>query len=244
MFDRPNIAANYAMIAVTFALPAESSEFLRRLRDRTGTERNGVRIVRGRMDDRTIEVLHTGVGEKVCRQRVEKFLQDQQFELLITAGFAGALSDELKAGDLLLAKNFSNSDLCEMGLAFSSLPIHIANLLTASALIDSSDERNRIARASGAAAVDMETEFIARICAEHGVPLVSLRVITDTPRQPFPAPMRVLFDMERQRTDYRQLSSYVLKNPASLWRLIRFGIRVAHARKALTEGIVDLVSHL
>jgi hypothetical protein len=90
----------------------------------------------------------------------------------------------------------------------------------------------------------METEFIARTCAEHGVPLLSLRVITDTPRQPFPAPMKVLFDVQRQRTNYRQLSSYVLKNPVTLWRLIRFGIRVAHARKALTEAIIGLVRNL
>ena len=232
------------MIAVTFALPAESSEFLRRLRDRTSAERNGVRILRGKMDVQMIEVLHTGVGEKVCRQRVEEFLQDQQFELLISAGFAGALNDELQAGDLLLAKNFSTINLNERSLSFSSLPIHMADLLTVSALIDSSNERNSIARASGAAAVDMETEFIARTCAEHGVPLLSLRVITDTPRQPFPAPMKVLFDVQRQRTNYRQLSSYVLKNPVTLWRLIRFGIRVAHARKALTEAIIGLVRNL
>src|SRR6266571_3731973 len=232
------------MIAVTFALPAESSEFLRRLRDRTSSERNGVRIVRGKMDDRMIEVLHTGVGEKICRQRVEKFLQDHQFDLLISTGFAGALNDELQVGDLLLAKNFSTIDLNERGLSFSNLPIHMADLLTVSALIDSSDQRNRIARASSAAAVDMETEFIACACAEHGVPLLSLRVITDTPREPFPAPMKVLFDMERQRTDYRQLSSHVLKNPATLWRLIRFGIRIARARKVLTEAVVHVVRNL
>jgi len=231
-------------VAVTFALRTESSEFLRRLRDRTAIDRNGVRIVRGKMDNHIIEVLHTGVGEKVCRQWIEKFLRDQNFDRLISTGFAGALSDELKVGDLLLAKNFSTIDLNESGLPFSRLPIHMADLLTVPALIDSSGERNRIAHASGAAAVDMETEFIARACAEHGVPLLSLRVITDTPRQPFPAPMKVLFDMERQRTDYRQLSSYVLKNPATLWRLIRFGIGVAHARKALTEAIVDLVRNL
>ncbi|MGH7983077.1 MAG: hypothetical protein ACREFF_08010 [Candidatus Udaeobacter sp.] len=232
------------MIAVTFALPAESSEFLRRLRDRTSAERNGVRIVGGKIDDQGVEVLHTGVGEKVCRQRVERFLQDQQFDLLISTGFAGALNDELQAGDLLLAKNFSTIDLNERRSFFSSFPIHTADLLTVAGLIDSSEERNRIARASGAAAVDMETEFIARACAEHGVPLLSLRVVSDTPRKPFPAPMKVLFDMERQRTDYRQLSLYVLRNPATLWRLIRFGIQVAHARKALTKAIVDLVSDL
>jgi nucleoside phosphorylase len=232
------------MIAVTFALPAESSEFIRRLRDRTDTERNGVRIVRGKMHDRMIEVLHTGVGEKVCRQRVAKFLQDQQFDLLISTGFAGSVSNELKVGDLLLAKNFSTVDLNETLSFLSSFPHHIADLLTVPALIDSSDDRNRVARTSGAAAVDMETEFIARACAEHGVPLLSLRVVTDTPSKPFPAPLKVLFDIERQRTDYRQLSSYILKNPATLCRLIRFGIRVAHARKALTEAIVHLVRNL
>src|SRR6201993_2178686 len=112
------------MIAVTFALPAESSEFIRRLRDRTDTERNGVRIVRGKMHDRMIEVLHTGVGEKVCRQRVAKFLQDQQFDLLISVGFAGALNDELQVGDLLLAKNFSTINLSESHSLLSNLRIH------------------------------------------------------------------------------------------------------------------------
>ena len=46
------------------------------------------------MGDQMIEILHTGVGEKVCRERIEKFLKDQQFDLLISAGFAGALNDQ------------------------------------------------------------------------------------------------------------------------------------------------------
>src|SRR6266540_4584744 len=231
------------MIAVTFALPTESSEFLRRLRHRTGIDRNGVRIVRGKIDDRMIEILHTGVGEKVCQQRVAEFLQDQQFDLLISTGFAGALNDQLKVGDLLLAKNFSTVDLNERRSFFSRFPIHTADLLTVAVLIDSGEERNKIARTSGAAAVDMETEFIARVCAEHGVPLLSLRVITDTPREPLPAPPKILFDMERQRTDYRQLSSYVLKNPATLWRLIRFGIRSEEHTSEL-QSHHDLVCRL
>ena len=92
------------MIAVTFALPAESAEFLRCLTDKTRTERNGVRVIHGKIDNRKIEVLHTGVGEKVCRQRLAKFLQNQEFACLISAGFAGALNDQLQVGDLLLAE--------------------------------------------------------------------------------------------------------------------------------------------
>jgi len=231
------------MIAVTFALPAESSEFLRRLGNKFCTDRNGTRIIRGTVDDREIEVLHTGVGEKVCRQQVEKFLKDQQFEFLISAGFAGALNDQLHPGDLLMAKNFSTLDLND-SRSFSRLPIRTANLLTTPALIDSGKQRKRVARESGASAVDMETEFIARACAEHGIPLLSLRVITDTPREPFPAPPKILFDIERQRTHLVKLARFLLAHPNHIPRLIEFARRIARARKILATALVALINKL
>src|SRR5438034_11630124 len=105
------------MIAVTFALPAESSEFLSRLKDKSRADRNGIRVIRGKIDDRDIEILHTGVGEKVCRQRVENFLKDHQFDLFINTGFADALNDELQSSDFLLPKNYSTIDMNERSLS-------------------------------------------------------------------------------------------------------------------------------
>jgi adenosylhomocysteine nucleosidase len=232
------------MIAVTFALPAESSEFLRRVRDRTGAERNGVRIIGGKINDRAIEVLHTGVGERICRQRVAEFLQARQFDLMISAGFAGALNDQLKVGDILLAKNFSTIELNNRRSSFSSLPIHEVELLTVSALIDSSEKRLEIARASGAAAVDMETEFIAGACADHGIPLLSLRVISDTLDEPFPAPTKVLFDIEQQRTNLLKLAAFFLAHPNRIPRLIQFARRIANTRKILANTLVTIVGEL
>jgi nucleoside phosphorylase len=228
------------MIAITFALPAESSEFLKRLGNEFCADRNGLRTTRGIIADREIEVLHTGVGERVCRERLEKFLQDQQFDLLISSGFAGALDDQLEPGDLLLAKNFSTIHLNDKR-SFSSLRIHIADLLTVSALIDSCEERNKIARTSGAAAVDMETEFIARACAEHGVPMLSLRIITDTPREPFPAPPKVLFDIQQQRTHVLNLGTFFLAHPNRITSLVQFARRIARARKILASALVAIV---
>jgi adenosylhomocysteine nucleosidase len=227
--------------AVTFALPAESSEFLRRLRNKSRGNRNGISTIRGIIADREIEVLHTGVGEKVCRERLGKFLEDQQFDLLISTGFAGALTDELQIGDLLLAKNFSTIELNDR-CSLSGLPIHTADLLTTPALIDSSEERNNVARASGADAVDMETEFIARACAAHGVPLLSLRVITDTPREPLPAPPHVLFNLERQQTDLVKLGSFFLTHPHRIPRVAQFARRIASAKKILANALVEVVS--
>jgi adenosylhomocysteine nucleosidase len=232
------------MIAVTFALPAESPEFLHCLSNKSRTARTGIRTIRGKIDDRTIEVLHTGVGEKVCRQRVGRFLQDQQFDFLISAGFAGALNDQLQVGDLLLAENFSTIELTKVRSLLSSLPIHIADLWTAPALIDSSEERTKIAHTSGAVAVDMETEYVARACAEHGIPLLSFRVISDTPREPFPVPTKVLFDIERQRTHLLKLAMFFLAHPNRVPRLIKFARRIVRARKSLASALVDVATAL
>jgi nucleoside phosphorylase len=232
------------MIAVTFALPAESSGFLNRLHNRTRSDRNGAATIRGKIDNRPIEIFHTGVGEKISRQRMVRFLQDRQLDCLISTGFAGALNDQLNVGDLLLAQNFSTAELSKARSLLINLPIHVGNLLTVPSMIDSNEERNKIARATGAAAVDMETEYIARACAEHGVPLLSLRVISDTPRQRFPAPAHVLFNIERQRTSVVRLVLYLLRHPTRLGGLIRFMSQIARARETLTEALVAVVRAL
>ena len=232
------------VIAVTFALPAESSEFLRRLGNRSRTDRNGISIDRGTIADRSIEVIHTGVGENICRERIAKFLENQQFDLLISAGFAGSLNDELQVNDLLVAKNFSTVDLKHAQSSLANVSINAVNMLTVPALIDSSEERERTAHESGASAVDMETEFIARACVAHGVPLLALRVTTDTPTQPFPAPPSVLFDIQQQRTQIAVLARFFLAHPKRVPGLVQFARRIARARNILANALVAIVDKL
>jgi adenosylhomocysteine nucleosidase len=232
------------MIAITFALPAESSAFLSQLRNKSRAGRNGIQTIRGEINHRPIEVLHTGVGEKVCRQRLEKFIEDQEFDLLISSGFAGALNDELQVGDLLLARNFSTIELSARQESLSNMPIRVADLSSMPRSIDSRDERNKVARTTGAVAVDMETEFIARVCAARGIPLLSLRVITDTPRQSFPAPAHILFDIAKQRTDLPKLATFFLAHPNRIPRLAQFSRRIANVRKTLANALVAILREL
>jgi len=228
-------------IGITFALPAESSEFLRQLGNKSRADRNGISIVRGTIDHRSIEVIHTGVGENICTQRIGRFLENQQFDFLISAGFAGSLNHELQVNDLLVAKNFLTLDLKHAQSSLSKVSIHVANMLTVPTLIDSAEERERIARESGASAVDMETEFIARACAAHGIPLLSLRVISDTPRERFPGPSKILFDIERQRTHVQKLATFFLAHPKQIPCLIAFIRRIARARKTLADALVEVI---
>jgi len=228
------------VIAVTFALPAESRAFIQLLRDRKRQNE----IVSGKIDNRAIEILHTGVGELPCRERLAALLQDRQFDLLISAGFAGALTDELQPCDLVMAKDFSTASLENFHDVITKWTIHLANLYTSPVMVGSIEQQQKIAVETGAAAVDMETRFIARACAERELPLLSLRVISDSPSHPFPAPPNVLFNVTRQKTDFGKFTGFLARHPNRVAKLIQFARTIHRARKTLAYALSDIIRNL
>jgi adenosylhomocysteine nucleosidase len=228
------------MIAITFALPAESSDFVRLLAQRATSAREGV--IHGQIHGRSVAVFHTGVGEKSSRARIEKFLRPQQFKYLISTGFAGALDPELRVGDLFFSENFSSPELMSSSrLDIADDRLFMGKLSTVPAVVDSKSERDRLAAESGGEAVDMETEFIAAACAAQRIPMLSLRVISDTPAEPFPAPPGVLFDLERQKTNFGRLAFHLVTHPGAVVRLNAFRRRIGLARQSLTSALDKLL---
>jgi nucleoside phosphorylase len=226
------------MIAVTFALPAESADFVRLLEDPRLNSREGVENIRGRLHGKLVAVIHTGVGKMICRQRMEVMLRREKFESLISSGFAGALEPELRVGHLLLAENYSTPKLLaahENELTADG--IFLGKLATVPRMIESITQRETLNKRTGAAAVDMETETIAEICQAHDVPMLSLRAISDTSVESFPAPAHVLFDLAKQKTDFVRLGSYLLTHPHAVARLNAFRQRIGVARKVLTSAL-------
>lgn len=214
------------MVAVTFALPSESREFVRLLATH----------------NRKITVLHTGVGEKTCCARIEPFLDSQRFDFLVSSGFAGGVDPSLGVGDLFLAENFSDTRL--LADAQELLTSRVGRLVSAERVIESASDRLQLARDHGAAAVDMETEWISRACAARNVPMLSLRAISDTAAAPFPAPPAVLFDFEKQKTDARKLAGYILRQPSRVVGLTRFARQISAVRANLTAALYELVVSL
>lgn len=201
------------MIAITFALPNESSG------------------LRGKIDKNSVRIFHTGVGRIRCEHVIGTFLDASRPRLLISSGFAGGVNTSLNVGDIIAAENFSDAAL------LSKTAARRVKLFTANAIIE---DRNKV----DADAVDMETEVIAHACAARSIPILSLRVISDTARAPFPAPMSILFDIARQRPNYTMLALYLLRHPARIGGLIHFARQISRARDRLTNAIVDLLRRL
>src|SRR5438105_4462050 len=153
------------MIVVTFALPTESSAFIRSLKN---VRREGV-IVRGELKHRTsnvehrtsnVCVLHTGVGAARCKEHLGNFLRQETPELLIASGFCGGTRDELQPGDLVIADNAS--DLSKKAHALLPGAV-VGKIHSADRIVDPAVDRYEIGRDHGAIAIDIETKTIARI---------------------------------------------------------------------------------
>jgi adenosylhomocysteine nucleosidase len=230
------------MIAITFALPAESSDFVRRLENRSAVSREGAESVRGHLHGKPVTVIYTGVGRKACRETMEIILRRERFDYLISAGFAGALEKDLRVGHLIVAENFSSPKLLgSPQLVLADEGTFLGKLLTVSGMIESAGERESLNKKTGAAAVDMETEILAEICAAHDLPMLSVRAISDTASEPFPAPAEVLFDLAKQKTDFVRLGSYLVSHPGALARLNAFRKRIGTARRALANALEQIV---
>jgi adenosylhomocysteine nucleosidase len=220
------------MIAITFALRAESAHLAAQLRKQ-------------QIGHRQVMIWHTGVGQKHCRFRMNQFLEAERPDFLISSGFAGGVREDLRVGDLILAENFSDRQLlAEAQQILDGSKVQTVRMFTSATIINSVAERNEIARANNAAAVDMETAVIATACATREVPMLSLRVITDSLHDPLPAPPSVLFNIEQQRTDFAKLAAHLLQHPGAAWRLIHFSRQIARARANLASTMIKLLQEL
>lgn len=232
------------MIAVTFALPAESRDFIRRIR---GIERRegGARVTTGSVGKTTIEVVHTGVGCAIAEKNLRSYLEHSTPDFVIASGFAGATTKGCSVGDIILAANRSDPALlASANRSLAQFKVRQGNLVTVSGMIDSAIEREELWSQEQAIAVDMETATIAALCGARSLRLLSLRALSDTPEQPFPLPAHVLFDVQRQRTMARRLVRYLVSRPSSIIRLIRFSGHVKRVRKNLTMALLAVLESL
>ena len=227
------------MIAVMFALPRRTKAFVRSLEQRQTSDFT----VQGSIAGKTIAILHTGVGEKKSEERLREFLLRNLPNVIISSGFCGATSDRLKPGDLIIAENFSDKTLAKRAREILA-EVVTGQVFSAGRVIDQAADRYAIGREHGAIAIDMETATIARLSADFAVPMLALRVISDSPAAPFPAPPEVLFDVETQRTKLTSLFGHLARNPKAVAQLADFSKRIALVKTRLADALCTLVREL
>ncbi len=236
---------------VTFALPDESRLFVKTLEGGAEILPRGraplLPVHVGQHGESRLAVVHTGVGDTPTgRLQLQTLLgTSADVRWVISAGYAGALAPDLRVGDLVLGRNHSDPGLLNVArLLLENENPRVGTLLTRTTTLETAADKAALHAATGALAVDMETAWIAEICAGFGVPLLSLRVISDAAAQSFPVPAHILFDAARQRARYLALPLWLLAHPACIRPFTDFVRGLAPARARLTGALERLVPRL
>jgi adenosylhomocysteine nucleosidase len=181
-----------------------------------------------------VVALETGLGAAAMEAAMNWLLAGPLFgnvplrpKLVLSAGFSGALRPGQRVGDLLLATEVADQDGNVWPATWpGELPaaewkkLERGRLLTVPALIAEPAMKRSLGERFGAAAVDLESAALARLCHQRGVPFGCLRAISDDLDTPLSPHLGRL--LRRGRVSPWRLALALARHPlmaGELWRL-------------------------
>jgi len=192
------------VITVVFALEREAAPFRKLAR---GLPRVSISV--------------SGVGHANAREAANRLLMETPVpNLVIAAGFCGALVPTLRVGDIVTSPR----------------------IFTATHLISTPHEKRQIAEQHGVDAVDMESSAIAEVCAERGVPFRAVRAVSDTVDTAL-SPELVRLLSGGNVSPWKAIRALVRK-PALLGEFRRLARDTKLAARNLANELMRIVSHV
>jgi len=214
-------------------------------------------LKRGANSDSNLVLLETGEGAANAERSVGASLDAEMPRAVLSIGFAGALSQLLQEGDLLVAsecRSISNGVFeASPGLLEAARRIQgdaaVARFgvtLMVDDVVCQAEGKSRLATTLGhdvIGCVDMESSAVARVCAERGVPFLSARCITDLFTEDLPV------DFNRCRRADGTISNWkvlalALRRPASFKALLELRRRSVVCSEKLATFVRRLVAEI
>jgi adenosylhomocysteine nucleosidase len=243
-------------IGIIAAMPQESDALLRLIEQRDCDNLGTYRCYHFRISDRDCWLLTSGMGIERAAQATHALIEAANPQLLVSVGIAGAVNADLQIGDVV---NSTNTCFLEKaGLAGPFQPLarlsETAWQATERALqpggvglysgIAVSTHGGQLGQPQAAQLtnpiLEMETTGIARVAAEKGIPLLSLRSISDGPRAPIPFDLEAMMD-EQDNLRNGEILKTILGHPGMLPQLVRM---VRNSKKAADNAALALVAAL
>ena len=234
-------------ILVTFAVEAEFAPW-RKLRDLAQIKLSNVDACRARIGSAKVDFVVTGMGVENA-SRVAGTLLEEQYQVCIASGFAGALKEEHKVGHILVADGVqllgkSKTMQCSRNLVYAARDDgakQVKLFLTSDHVVRSADEKRQLA--PFADAVEMESFGVLSAADRRKRSAVAIRVISDDVRNDMPVIVDTAVD-EKGRVKIAGVIGHLVRHPLQLPALIRLGRDSKTAAEALTHFLEAFIKKL
>jgi adenosylhomocysteine nucleosidase len=206
----------------------------------------------GKWGKQDIILVRSGVGRQRAKDATLQIIDRFKPRVLISTGYAGAVQPGLNVGDLVIAntiieeikgqKQSPDSDWLDRAIGIPSpngVKTIVGGLLTVDTVIHTAAIKHELGKKYGVQAVEMETSAIAKVAREKGLPLLSLRVISDRLDQE-------LIDSSSFLGSDGEISTlkagwYVLSHPGSIRNALSLRNQTQVATKVMTRFLSDLL---
>jgi len=245
-------------IAILGAVSEEIAGIKREINisDRVGLDKSEAWF--GKWQGKNIVLVRTGVGRKRAQNATQQVIDKFNPEVIISMGYAGALTEGLNVGDLFVAstilspesdstsfemdgpKNFKWLELAQKTPPPENVKLKIGRLITVDMVVHTPKAKKELGSRFRAEAVEMETLEIALLARVNQIAFISIRGISD-------AVNHELIDCSSFLGSDGELSKlragwYVLTHPKSLKNAFSLRSNTQIATQNLTNFICRLIS--
>lgn len=241
------------LILLFYAFAREIAPFKRHLKNRRPLEHRDLRGFRAERGETEIFAIATGMGLAHARRAaLRAFELYPDAGLAIGTGVAGALTDGLGPGDLILADRVMvqhdpvtepehlitiDGELLgqlERRLEAAGLRFASGGMLSSQRVLSHGVEKRLARKNTGAIAVDMETASIAEQARARGIRFTCLRAIIDQVDEEVVG--ATLTDRSGE-VSVLAATAYLFRNPGDLLKLPRLIANLSRATHSLAAGL-------
>jgi adenosylhomocysteine nucleosidase len=228
------------MVTVIFPTKFEAKDFLAALIDKKQKNVSSVECYTGKTKEIEVQVIICGIGPKKSAESVAKVLASTPPSIVILSGFAGALSNQLVRGQILIASGYSSADLINY---IKLIPgFDIGRLHSSDKVVGTAAEKKLLSEQTGCQMVDMEMAAVSSVVRQYGVEILGIRAISDLANED--VPVEVLskgYDEATGKTTPIKMAAYLLIQPQKIKDLKKFLEPLLAVRKTLTEFLIAAV---
>jgi len=229
----------------------ESNALLRCIKGWKRTRLGPFRAFYFELSGQTCLLVTSGMGIHRARQAARTLIETNSLHCLVSFGIAGAVEADLEVGDVVMVESVCSLEHGQPGpllplrhwpgsareAATQALSGYGARLFTGTAVTTpgtqvAEDQLKGIDHP----VLEMETAGIAQAAAEKGIPLLSLRAISDGPRAPIPVDLSGIMD-ENANLQAGRLLKAVVRHPGII---LRSGQMTRNTRLAADNAAIAL----